>query len=130
MKAVETSEIYEEAAELRELLNKIPDWKNRMSAQFLACIRIGNRELKFGRGDRGSLGEALGGDISSPTVADRKRVFELMGVLYERGRYEFSSTPERYALRAFIMSVILGQEYANADAITLINGLREGTGTK
>ncbi len=126
MKTAETSEIYEEAVELRELLNKIPDWKVRMSAQFIVCVRVGNRELKFKRGDRRSLSE----DVSSLSVGDRARIFELAGTLYERGKHEFSSTPERYALRAFIMSVILGQEYANADVVVLINGLREGVSTE
>ncbi len=118
----ETTEIYDEAVELRELLNKIPDFKVRMSAQFLACIRVGNRELEFRRGDRRSLGE----DISSLRGSDRRRIFELVRTLYEKGKYEFSGTPERYALRGFVMSVILGQEYAEADVIALFNGLREG----
>lgn len=126
MKTAETSEIYEKAVELRELLNKIPDWKNRMSAQFLACVRIGNRELKSRGGDRRALADA----ISVLPTETKTGILSLTYTLRDRGKYEFSSTPERHALRAFIMSVILGQEYANADAIALINGLREGVNTK
>ncbi len=125
MKTAETSEIYDKAVELRELLNKIPDWKNRMSAQFLACVRIGNRELKSRNGDRRALADA----ISVLPTETKTGILSLTYILRDRGKYEFSGTPERYALRAFIMSVILGQEYADADAVALINGLREGVST-
>ncbi len=121
MSIPEPSEIYEEAVELRELLNKIPGWKIRMSAQFLACIITGNRKLVPQQGDERFLRE----DISCLSTVDRVRVFKLVRSLHEKGKYEFSSTPERYALRAFIMSVILGQEYTYADVGTLIDGLRE-----
>ncbi len=130
MSAPKTSEIYEEAVELRELLNKIPDWKERMSAQFMVCIHIGNRRMS---GDVNNIREqeslrlAIGSSLSNE---QRLRVVALMYSLHNVGRYEFPSTPERYAVRAFIMSVILGQEYANADAVTLINGLREGVSTE
>lgn len=130
MKTVETSEIYEEAVELRELLNKIPDWKIRMSAQFMVCIHIGNRRMSGDTNvirEQESLRLAIGSSLSNE---ERLRGVELMYSLHNVGKYEFPSTPERYAIRAFIMSVILGQEYANADAITLVNGLKEGVSTE
>lgn len=123
MSEQETSKIYEEAVELRELLNKIPDWKERMSAQFLACIIIGNRRLGNAfSGDRRSFRDTI--QILKST--DIHRIFDLIYELHEVHQFKFKSTTDRYAVRAFIMSVILGQEYANADAVALVNGLREG----
>ncbi len=125
MKTTEVARIYEEAVELRELVNKIPDWRQQMSAQFMVCIHVGNRRMS---GDinimreQESLRSAIYPFLSNE---ERLRFVKLMYFLHNTRKYEFPSTPERYAVRAFIMSVILGQEYTNADANTLINGLRE-----
>lgn len=113
--------IYETAVELRELLNKLEDWKHREAAKFFVSIEICNRFNTFDY--KGLYSEMhSGGGLN---IKDMYRVMNLSRQLKMKLVDDYPNPPERYASRVFVVSVVLGQEYASEDVDNILTRLGE-----